>query len=159
MSDVVSEEVTYPAISLWQPWATLLATGAKRIETRAWVPRWAAGTRIAIHAAKKWEREQRELCNFDPRFREALLAGAARGIWHYDDPPRGAVVGFATFTRAIGCEELASRITEEERAFGNYASRRYGWILEDAQAIAPIPYRGQQGLFTVTLDPKQIQYR
>ncbi len=41
------------ALPLWQPWATLVALGAKRIETRSWpAPRWVLGERIAIHATK-----------------------------------------------------------------------------------------------------------
>jgi hypothetical protein len=42
------------AISLWQPWASLIACGAKPYETRSWAPpRHLIGQTIAIHAAKK----------------------------------------------------------------------------------------------------------
>lgn len=42
------------AISLWQPWASLIACGSKPYETRHWAPpRELIGQRIAIHAAKK----------------------------------------------------------------------------------------------------------
>lgn len=42
------------AISLWQPWASLIACGAKPYETRDWAPpRALIGQTIAIHAAKK----------------------------------------------------------------------------------------------------------
>jgi hypothetical protein len=42
------------AISLWQPWASLIACGAKPYETRDWAPpRALIGQPIAIHAAKK----------------------------------------------------------------------------------------------------------
>lgn len=42
------------AISLWQPWASLIACGAKPFETRSWAPpRDLIGQPIAIHAAKK----------------------------------------------------------------------------------------------------------
>lgn len=41
-------------ISLWQPWASLIACGAKPYETRSWPPPHALiGQTIAIHAAKK----------------------------------------------------------------------------------------------------------
>jgi hypothetical protein len=39
------------ALSLWQPWASLIAIGAKTIETRSWGTRYRG--RIAIHAAAK----------------------------------------------------------------------------------------------------------
>lgn len=49
------------AISLWQPWASLIACGAKPFETRHWAPpRNLIGQRIAIHAAKKIDKEAAE---------------------------------------------------------------------------------------------------
>lgn len=46
------------AISLWQPWASLIACGAKPYETRSWAPpRELIGQAIAIHAAKKIDKE------------------------------------------------------------------------------------------------------
>lgn len=42
------------AISLWQPYASLIAAGIKQFETRSWAPPKAMiGQTIAIHAAKK----------------------------------------------------------------------------------------------------------
>lgn len=40
----------YRCISLWQPWATLIAIGEKKIETRSWNPYYRGW--MAIHAAK-----------------------------------------------------------------------------------------------------------
>ena len=42
------------AVSLWQPWASLMAGGAKKVETRSW--RWPKELPaiVAIHAAKTW---------------------------------------------------------------------------------------------------------
>lgn len=40
------------ALTLWQPWASLVAGGVKTIETRSWpAPSAAVGQRLAIHAA------------------------------------------------------------------------------------------------------------
>lgn len=39
------------ALSLWQPWATLIANGAKQIETRSWSTSYRGP--ILIHAAKR----------------------------------------------------------------------------------------------------------
>ncbi len=48
------------AISLWQPWASLIACGAKPYETRGYPPpRELIGQRIAIHAAKHVDKETR----------------------------------------------------------------------------------------------------
>jgi activating signal cointegrator 1 len=40
------------ALTLTQPWASLVAIGAKQIETRTWSTRYRG--RVAIHAARRW---------------------------------------------------------------------------------------------------------
>ena len=45
------------ALTLHQPWASLIADGRKAIETRSWPPpRTLIGKRIAIHAGKEIDR-------------------------------------------------------------------------------------------------------
>lgn len=58
-------------ISLWQPWASLVAHGAKKIETRSWRCPLPAGTLLAIHAARKWDRDLARMIE-QPPFRETL---------------------------------------------------------------------------------------
>lgn len=66
------------AISLWQPWASLIACGAKAFETRSWPPPPALiGQTIAIHAARKVDREA-------ARFATDLVFGQHRPI-HADE--------------------------------------------------------------------------
>src|SRR5574343_1234835 len=57
------------AITLHQPWATLVAIGAKRIETRSWSTNYRGP--IAIHAAKGFPKDAQALCYTEP-FRTAL---------------------------------------------------------------------------------------
>ena len=47
------------AITIWQPWASLLACGAKRYETRSWATNYRGP--IAIHAAAKRPPKQGEI--------------------------------------------------------------------------------------------------
>lgn len=57
------------AISLWQPWASLIACGAKPFETRHWAPPMTLiGQPVAIHAAKKIDKGAAE-------FAEELMYG------------------------------------------------------------------------------------
>lgn len=58
-------------LTLWQPWASLIAVGAKRFETRSWGTDWRGS--LAIHASLKWSREQADLCATRP-FAAALRA-------------------------------------------------------------------------------------
>ena len=44
----------YPTITLWQPWATLVAAGAKPFEFRHWAaPKRLWRQRVAIHAGAR----------------------------------------------------------------------------------------------------------
>lgn len=57
------------AISRWQPWASLIACGAKPYETRSWAPPLSMiGQPVAIHAAKKIDKGAAE-------FAEELMYG------------------------------------------------------------------------------------
>jgi hypothetical protein len=58
------------ALTLTQPWATLVAIGAKRIETRSWSTKYRGP--LAIHAARRCPAEARRLI-FEPGpIRDAL---------------------------------------------------------------------------------------
>lgn len=150
------------SISLWQPWASLIAIGVKTIETRHWQPPHALiGQRIAIHAAKKWDAGLASLTWITP-FREDLTAAGL-----YDFPtrhhrlPLGAVVATAVIAECHSTNRHAflGTLSERERAYGNYGPNRYGWVLTDVQAlVAPIPWRGAQGFFAVEI-PNDAQFR
>ena len=122
------------AITLTQPWASLMAYGVKTVETRSRRTRYIGW--IAIHAAKNFPEECRQLCYQEP-FLTALK--------DCDRPlPIGAVVAV---TRIIGCTPTANftRISETERAFGDYGARRYGYITHGVRRLRePIPMRGSQ---------------
>lgn len=131
-----------PALSLWQPWATLIAVGAKRIETRHWAaPPSLIGRTIGIHAAKrKTELGLRELEPF-----ASALAGAG-------ELPLGAVVATAVLDRCprMTGEAIArlEALHPAEAAFGLYEPSRYAWVLRDVNPLPePIPWRGGQGIF------------
>ena len=141
------------AITLTQPWATLVAIGAKRIETRSWPTSYRGP--LAIHAAKGFRSlpggNLTDFCLNEP-FRTALTAGGVRLFVPGDDLPLGAVV--ATARIALCCPtEYADRQIEEwgaehEREFGDYSPGRYLWVLADVVALpTPLPARGALGLW------------
>lgn len=157
------------AISLWQPWASLMAAGYKRIETRSWRPASLhRGDIVAIHAAKHWTREERELITGDWLFFQPYLRLAEeRGLWSLSKPPLGQVVAIARFKEAVPTDlvssvewrplleerdpDKAARIRYwlevEERAFGNYGPDRWAWVFDAVRPIQPIDLAGQQGIF------------
>jgi hypothetical protein len=152
--------MTMPAISLHQPWASLVAVGAKPFETRSWAPPASLiGKRIAIHAAKKpvWP----NVVDLDSATLEAMES--ALGV--HGDPfwpkrmPLGAVVCTAVLAGAYACDlhEHArlpgSRPLERIPAdlFGDYSPGRWAWLLTDIEKLdPPVPAKGAQGFFTWT---------
>lgn len=148
----------YKAFSMWQPWASLLVGEYKRVETRSWPLRGLyTGEPILIHAAKRWTGAEQETCEEFP-FRQNLTLAARRGLWDFQHPPRGAIIGVATWSRAWPVETLLPGLGPMERAFGDFSAGRFGWLFATMKPIKPIPYRGAQGLFRVELDETQIEY-
>jgi hypothetical protein len=137
------------AISLWQPWATLVACGAKRIETRSWPTPYRGP--LAIHAAKRWTIDEQVLLS-DPHFRAALAVALQEKVWQGPNLPLGSVVALATLrdclpTTPANLARLGIAEDPWEAEFGNYAPGRFMWVLEDVLSVVPIPARGAQGLW------------
>jgi activating signal cointegrator 1 len=130
------------AISLWQPWASLMAFGAKRYETRGY-PTGLKGE-LAIHAAKKRDRDCLALCREEP-FRTALIDG---GIELIGDLPFGAIVAVGKLIACHRVEDIRDTLSEQERAFGDYRDGRFAWELELTERLeTPIPAVGKQGFW------------
>ena len=137
------------ALTIWQPWATLIALGRKRIETRPRPYRYRGW--LAVHAALRWEDDQKALCQEEP-FKSAL-EGAG-------ELPLGSIVAVAFLAGCDSTESLAEEIleggsfwSEDELDFGDFTEGRAGLVLEPSrQIVPPYPIRGHQGLWTVPED-------
>src|SRR5690348_3969018 len=134
------------ALTLTQPWATLLTLQAKRTETRSWHTSYRGP--LAIHAAKGMPKSASLLCWQEP-FHSALAAGGYRPE---DGPlanpfglPLGAVIAIAVLTD-IQPITLENQPLEPEYSFGNYTPGRFAWILRDVYRLPdPIPANGTLG--------------
>lgn len=130
----------YPALTLWQPWASLVAWGEKQYETRGWSIR--RRGLLAIHAASKrnWEVQLGigQLVQYSPH-----LAQCEQQL------PYGAVLCIVNVVDCIPTDDEALTVGYTERKFGNYAPGRYAWRLELVEVFPePIPAKGAQGLWT-----------
>jgi hypothetical protein len=149
------------AISLWQPWASAIAVGAKRYETRGWEAT-ADGRRfmgwLAIHASKRTKYPKEEggeplqdtyedlLMQSTPSFNLFVEAGQVR----WETLPLGAVVAVAWLKTCHGTENL--QVTDEERMWGNYGPGRFAWEFTEVWRLnTPLPVRGEQKLFGVQM--------
>lgn len=139
MTDLLGHQPTIKALSLWQPWASLVAAGVKRHETRHWATNYRG--RIAIHAAKTLDLAGAP----DP------LCEAVHGPYWAKDLPRGVVVAVGVLTACDPAERVADHLTPADRAAGNFARGRFAWRIERIQrVINPVPLIGRQGLFNWT---------
>lgn len=139
------------ALTLTQPWATLVAIGAKQIETRSWRTPYRGV--LAIHAAKLFPRWAKDTCN-DPGF--AVELGA-------EPLPVGAIIATCRLIDCIPTRELQTNrvievdylagcadfyLDDDERLFGDYSLGRWGWLLADIRRLHnPIPTKGSLGLW------------
>jgi activating signal cointegrator 1 len=151
------------ALSLWQPWASAIAVGAKRIETRSWATAYRGP--ILIHASKSRCCLPYKRDGFPGPFSDnwaGRLAMEAAGIPLDYEFPLGALIAVAELvgwerfdetTASSSVIHTAGRrfeLTPQELALGDYSPGRYGWVLANVRALpTPIPYTGRQGLFDV----------
>lgn len=141
------------AITLHQPYATLILLGYKQYETRSW-PTKHRGP-LAIHAAQYKSEHYRQLCATDPEISAAL---AAHGFT-YDTLPFGAIL----CTCCVGSVHETAVLTQlspTERACGDYTAGRYAWQLYRVESLVkPLSCRGFQQLWAVPDDMPLLQTR
>lgn len=142
----------YPAISLWQPYASLIAVGAKPFETRSWcAPRRLIGQRVAIHAAaRRPTRAEMEglyddvvdalgFCHWHLRIPYGAVVCTALLAGSYQTRPGAGMLRFA----------LSDGREFEDDGFGDYDPGRWCWELTDVQPLdPPVPAKGAQGWWT-----------
>ena len=133
------------ALSLLQPYATLIAVGAKKIETRSWSTKYRGP--LAIHSSKGFSKLLKELCNKEP-FKTVL----SKFGFNADNLPLGKIVATCNLVNCINMTpEFIGRVKSAkgyEIDFGVYEVGRYAWILENVQPLAePIPAKGKLSLW------------
>lgn len=153
------------AISLHQPWASLIAVGRKPFETRSWAPpSKLIGRRIAIHAAKKPvdadDREWARRCGapdlpLGAVVCTAILAGAYQCGRHCQDQGGRNCAVIASVrhgSRHQNVAWLTAGIPVDE--YGDYAASRWAWWLTGIERLdPPIPARGAQGFWNWQVPP------
>jgi hypothetical protein len=152
------------AITILQPWASLIACGAKKIETRSWATKYRGS--IAIHAGKGtqninlcrqrifwanlWPYEIAAQYSLQERIDDFLPLGAVIAIADLVDCVK--VVGRVSLKigdekNTVACLDNDVRIMGNEFAFGDYEIGRYAWILDNVRKIGPVPAKGMQRIW------------
>lgn len=121
------------ALSVRQPWASLIVLGLKTVEIRSWPTNYRGC--LFIHATK----------TLDER-------GMKR--FQIESPPTGALIGTVELIRV----ERFTESTWEELAdahldIGPFSPGLYAWHMANPMLLPePVPYRGDRGLFQITID-------
>lgn len=135
---------TIRGLTLTQPWATLIANGHKRVETRGWSTKYRGW--LAIHAAKGFPADARRFAQ-----EERALGRLESRL------PIGCVVAVARLTRVLMSEEAVYQVSALERHLGDYSAGRYAWYIEDVKPLPePIPCKGALSLWQV---PPEVHRR
>ena len=157
------------ALTIWQPWASLLATGEKIYETRSWPTKYRGP--IAIHAAKK----DPLTIPITPELEENALHNDKIGSWMF--LPHGCVIAVGELVNCwhivwhpgtnvdvakhidVGAESMVEDKhapgfgdyfvpTEKEFALGDWTPGRYAWEIRNVRLLPhPVITRGRQGLW------------
>lgn len=140
------------AITIKQPFATLLALGYKQYETRSWQTKYRG--KLAIHAGKSVDRQacaRQEIAQ--------ILQAAGYESWR--DLPTGAVIAVGELkncscvraqdvTKAVATTESA-QITGLAYQFGDFTVGRYAWEVTDIEPFAqPVPCSGRLSIWEWT---------
>lgn len=163
-------------LTIRQPWASLIAVGAKTIETRPFGTKYRGP--LAIHAGKPhpdldWEGGGYAVA--------ADWFGKVRTDFAYRnnlqnrvDLPLGAVVAVCDLTDVVPIVEYADACEDrcvqhnhgrlehwdqtwllrreegvdvsDQLPFGDFTPGRYAWLLENVRPVDPVPMKGAQGL-------------
>jgi hypothetical protein len=145
---------TIKAISLYQPWATLVAIGAKKIETRSWSTNYRGP--LAIHAAKKWTGALKQIALDEP-FKSALAGAVGQQITFLPGSdcitlPLGKIVAVCRLANCLRAEAVTRivHVSAQELAFGDFEAGRFAWMLDNVRPLfEPVAYTGERGFFDV----------
>jgi len=134
------------AITIMQPFATLIAIGEKHFETRCWPTKYRGD--LLIHAGKG--KNYLFLCEGEP-FKSVL----AKHGYNKNNLPIGEIIAKVNLTNCIKIDGIQTMFDVSnkkqninETNFGDWDIGRYAWRLENIESLKePIPVKGQQRLW------------
>lgn len=131
------------ALSIRQPWASLIIKAGKNIENRSWPTKFRG--RILVHAAKGMTRSEHEdaisfavgAIRADPKNKGGQMRTLRELGFSFDDLPRGGIIGSVEI---VGC------VQDSESP---WFMGPHGFVLRDPQPLPFQPLKGALGFFSV----------
>ncbi len=139
------------ALSLWEPYATFMATDLKWNETRGWLTHYRG--ELAICSAKR---------NWLPgEFGDEVefLANRLSDLWWLENKRKPAAQRALLFPKGFvlcvvdlhDCKPTKGlMVSPLESIVGNYTPGRFAWLTRNCRALkTPVPVKGKQGFFNL----------
>ena len=133
------------AISLHQPWASLMACGAKSVETRSWKTGH-RGPLLICSTAKQMTKETIKFLQHD--YVQAALTshfGVKEVLPEHFS--YGTAICMVELYGVMPVEKM--HVFEREKTFGDYSEGRFGWITMLARPVQLVQIKGKQRIFEV----------
>ena len=152
-------EPAMKALTIWQPWCSLIVAGAKPYEFRGWAaPASIQGQRIALHAgARKTKRD--EIADLFMRLSKGdawttgLRADLAlplleRWLAQPDLLPLSSIIGTAVLGKPVSAFDIAGEFGATLNDSDRAEHSNFAWPMIQPLAVAPvIPAKGAQGFW------------
>lgn len=139
-------------ISLHQPFASLMAVGAKVNETRSWSTTYRGP--LAICSARCAGEMSLRCSSWLWQYKDALGPSCGNVLELFDELPRGFVLCVVDLVDCLPTGMLLTTtlgLSAREQELGNYEPGRFAWITTHCRRLAePFPIKGRQGLFNLT---------
>ncbi|MFA4944424.1 MAG: ASCH domain-containing protein [Lentisphaeria bacterium] len=138
---------TITAITLWQPWASLVAAGMKAWETRSWPTDYRGP--LLIHSAARKSLPYRACFGLEA----AEFVQSRLGPWQA--LPRGQLLVLCHLADCLPVEQVLQRdplaetseLAPYEFEFGDYSPGRWAWRVRLTNRLHPYQVTGRQGLW------------
>ncbi|MGB3642709.1 MAG: DNA N-6-adenine-methyltransferase [Rivularia sp. (in: cyanobacteria)] len=133
------------AISLWQPYCSLIALGIKQYETRSWKTNY-RGKLLICSTAKLTKKQYQQYWK--------ICSSVELPDWNEINFPCGKAIAICDLVDCISITPLfIKEQSETEITSGDWEVGRYAWKLENIQPITePFAVKGKQGLFNISID-------
>uniref|UniRef100_UPI0039C61A4B DNA N-6-adenine-methyltransferase n=1 Tax=Calothrix sp. CCY 0018 TaxID=3103864 RepID=UPI0039C61A4B len=139
------KDLSLKAISLWQPYCSLITWGLKKYETRSWKTSYRG--KLLICSTAKVTKKQ---------YQQYLKIGNSieLPVWNEINFPCGKAIAICDLVDCIPMtSSFVAQQAKTEILCGDWEVGRYAWKLENIQPIKePFAVKGKQGLFNICID-------
>lgn len=133
------------AISVKQPWASLIARGSKTVEVRTWATKYRGPLLIVAGLQPD-----------NNIMKKTAKSNATGAVWLNDLYPENKLSGWYPLGAAVcvvnivGCEPFSNEKHAEGAAFeSDFAEKLFAWLLSNPQPVQPFKIKGKLNFYEV----------